>query len=162
MNNRRQFLKQLGVASLGVGLSSTFPSLISAQASAPARFFDLSLAEFSFAASLYGGAMDHLDFPAKAKKDFGISKVEYVSGFWKDKKPTDHDYLKQLKTRADDNDVRSWLIMVDGAGNLGASEAIKRKEAIDNHTQWKSHTMDRSSKTAGMLCDPRESGWRWY
>jgi sugar phosphate isomerase/epimerase len=136
MDNRRQFLKQLGAASLGVGLSSFFPSLTLAKASAPALFFDLSLAEFSFATSLYAGTMDHLDFPGKAKKDFGISKVEYVSGFWKEKKPTDQDYLKQLKSRADDNGVRSWLIMVDGAGNLGASEASKRQEAIDNHTSW--------------------------
>lgn len=133
-SDRRTFIKQLGLGVAGLGMASSLPT--SLWAHPPGKlFFDISLAEFSFATSLYSGTMNHLDFPAKAKNDFGISNVEYVSGFWKEK-PTNTDYLKELKKRADDNGVRSVLIMVDGAGNLGDSNEAKRKEAVDNHLQW--------------------------
>ena len=41
----------------------------------------LSLAEWSLHRALKAGKLDHLDFPAKAKNDFGIDAVEYVNGF---------------------------------------------------------------------------------
>lgn len=130
--HRRNFIKHASLAAAGL---SFVPSVLYSKKTRE-QFFDISLAEFSFASSLYGGQMDHLDFAARARKEFGIGKVEYVSGFWKDKMPSDQDYLKEMKKRADDNGVRSWLIMVDGAGNLGASDPAKRQEAIDNHTRW--------------------------
>jgi len=43
---------------------------------------EISLAEWSLHRAIYGGKLDHLDFPAKAKRDFGISAVEYVNGFF--------------------------------------------------------------------------------
>lgn len=39
----------------------------------------ISLAEWSFHRALEAGILDHLDFPLKAKKEFGISAVEYVN-----------------------------------------------------------------------------------
>ena len=42
----------------------------------------ISLAEWSLHRALYDGKLDHLGFPAKAKRDFGISAVEYVNGFF--------------------------------------------------------------------------------
>ncbi len=41
-----------------------------------------SLAEWSPHRALYDGRLDHLDFPAKAKNEFGIAAVEYVNGFF--------------------------------------------------------------------------------
>jgi sugar phosphate isomerase/epimerase len=41
-----------------------------------------------------------------------------------------------MKKRAADNGVKSNLIMVDGMGNLGDSDAAKRQLAIDNHIPW--------------------------
>ncbi len=79
--------------------------------------------------------MDNLDFAAKAKNDFGIDAIEYVNQFFKDK-AKDKDYLQQMKTRADDNGVKSLLIMVDGEGNLGDTDDKKRKTAVENHYQW--------------------------
>jgi sugar phosphate isomerase/epimerase len=133
--NRRKFLRDISLATAGISVASSF-SGCSFSKTTGRPFFELSLAEFSFAGSLFSGKMDHLDFAGKAKKDFGIDHVEYVSGFWKDKKPTDVAYLKEMKKRSDDAGVRNHLIMVDGAGNLGASDAAKREEAIANHLQW--------------------------
>src|SRR4051812_3491302 len=102
MNSRRNFIKQVGIATAGFSMSG----FIAKAAPAHKRFFELSLAEFSFATSLYRGELSHLDFAAKAKKDFGITQVEYVSGFWKEK-PTDREYLSELKKRSDDAGVKN-------------------------------------------------------
>jgi hypothetical protein len=37
---------------------------------------EISLAEWSLHRALHGGKLDHLDFPAKAKKEFGISATD--------------------------------------------------------------------------------------
>jgi hypothetical protein len=132
-HDRRAFVKQLGLATAGLGLASY--SKAWAQPDVGSTFFQISLAEFSFATSLWTGKMNHLDFASRAKKEFGISNVEYVSGFWKEK-PTNTEYLKEMKKRSDDSGVRNVLIMVDGAGELGAADKIKRDEAVDNHAQW--------------------------
>lgn len=135
MNHRRLFIKQLGLTSLAFGVSSSFPPSLFADAPGSKQFFDISLAEFSFATSLFAGQMNHLDFAAKAKNEFGIDKVEYVSMFFKEK-PTNKEYIGEMKKRAADNGVTSNLIMVDGMGNLGDLDAAKRQQAIDNHIPW--------------------------
>ena len=47
--------------------------------------FKISLAEWSLHRTLFDGKLDNLDFPAFAKKEFGIDAVEYVNQFFKDK-----------------------------------------------------------------------------
>jgi L-ribulose-5-phosphate 3-epimerase len=97
--------------------------------------FDISLAEWSLNKSLFGKKMTNLDFPGVAKKDFGISAVEYVNQFFKDK-ARDDKYLTELKKRCDDNGVKSVLIMCDGEGNLGDPDEKKRLQAVENHHKW--------------------------
>lgn len=133
MHTRRKFMEKLGLTAAGLGLTAAVPGDLFA---APKKlFFDISLAQFSLAGSLFSGKMTNMEFPAMAKNDFGISNVEYVSMFWKDK-ATDQAYLKELKTRTDDLGVRNVLIMVDSEGDLGDTDAAKRKQAVENHYKW--------------------------
>jgi sugar phosphate isomerase/epimerase len=126
--NRRQFLNQLGMA--------TTAGLVAESAFASAKpWFEISLAEFSLAGSLFSGKLKNMDFPAKAKNDFGINAVEYVSMFWADK-AKDQAYLTELKQRTADLGVTNVLIMVDNEGDLGASDAAKRQKAVENHYKW--------------------------
>ena len=74
-------------------------------------------------------------FAEIAKKDYDIQAVEYVNQFYKDKKKDDA-YLKDLKKVADDNGVRSVLIMCDGEGHLGDPDEKKRQQAVENHYRW--------------------------
>src|SRR5262245_25978694 len=106
--------------------------------SAPAAktpIFKISLAQWSFHKALFAKEMDHLDFAATARKDFGIEGVEYVNVFFKDK-ATDAPYLAEMKKRCDDNGVKSVLIMCDGEGALGDGDEKKRAEAVANHHKW--------------------------
>jgi L-ribulose-5-phosphate 3-epimerase len=94
----------------------------------------ISLAEWSINKPLFGGQMQHLDF-AKIAKDVGIDAIEYVNRFFKDK-ARDTAYLEEMNTRARGEGVAQVLIMCDGEGNLGDSDAAKRQTAVENHYKW--------------------------
>src|SRR5689334_15810880 len=128
---RRDFL----LASAGLTLAGLARAADKAPVSPKKPLFEISLAEWSFNKSLFGGKMTNLDFPAVTKKEYGISAVEYVNQFFKDK-ARDEKYLKELKKRCDDNGVRSVLIMCDGEGKLGDADDKKRKTAVENHHKW--------------------------
>lgn len=127
----------LGKISAGLGLFAATPGVLHASElfDKEKLFFDISLAEWSLHKTLFSGKLDNLDFPAKAKKDFQISAVEYVNQFFKDK-AEDQKYLSQLKQRAEDNGVKNVLIMIDGEGELGSTDEKERKKAVENHYKW--------------------------
>jgi len=133
--NRRTFIRKGLTASAGIGLFSVLPGISTFGKTNGDMFFKISLAEWSLHRTLRNGDLDNLDFPATAKNDFGIHAVEFVNQFFKDK-AEDTKYLSELKKRCGDIDVTSVLIMIDGEGNLGDSDDIKRKEAVENHYKW--------------------------
>lgn len=143
-NTRRNFIKQAGTFTLAAGVlgltaCNQKPLLTGATAGTMAvpenMFFKISLAQWSLNKTLFSKKLDNLDFAAKARKDFGLDAVEYVNQFFKDK-AKDNDYLKSMKQRADDNGVKSLLIMVDGEGGLGDTKSNERKKAVENHYKW--------------------------
>lgn len=128
--SRRHFLKNTAALAATAALAP-----LAAQAFAEKPFFEISLAEWSLHKALFGNKMTNLDFPVRAKKEFGISVVEYVNQFFKDK-AEDKKYLSELLLRCHDNGVRNHLIMVDGEGSLGAPDAAERQKAVENHYKW--------------------------
>ena len=133
-SDRRDFLKKVSLGAAGYGLARALPAGVIKNFIDSKTFFDISLAEFSFASDLWTGKMTNLDFPAKAKKDFGIDVVEYVSMFFNNKHK-DNTYLAELKKRASDAGVKNHLIMVDGE-NLSDLDDEKRKKAVESHFSW--------------------------
>jgi sugar phosphate isomerase/epimerase len=97
--------------------------------------FNISLAEWSLHRALWNKEVDHLDFAAIAKNNFGIDGIEYVNSFFFEK-AKDTAYLDEMKKRADDLGVKSLLIMCDREGNLGDPNKTKRTEAVENHYKW--------------------------
>lgn len=133
-SSRRHFLNQLGLSAAGLGLASVLPADAFAAMNVKKFDFTISLAEFSFAPELFSGKMTNMDFPAKAKNEFGINVLEYVSMFFNNKH-TDQAYLKELKQRCDDLGMKNNLIMVDGA-NIADLDATKRQQAVEAHYPW--------------------------
>ena len=133
INDRRKFLKDLGMLSAAAGLSSVLP--LDSFAFEKKEFFQISLAEWSFHKALFAGKLSNMDFPLKAKKEFDIHIVEYVSPFF-NKKETDKSYLKELKDRTDSEGIQNHLIMIDGEGSLGDSDDKARLTAVENHYKW--------------------------
>ena len=152
-SNRREFLRSLGLITAGGLTSATLLESCSSKpkeadksgseeksshkpsAAKKEMFFKISLAEWSLHRALQEKQMDHLDFPGRAKNDFGISAVEYVNQFFKDK-AKDSSYLTELKKRCDDNAVISLLIMCDNEGALADLDGKKRTKAVENHYKW--------------------------
>lgn len=99
--------------------------------------FEISLAEWSFHRRLFGQQepkLDHLDF-ARVARSYGIEAVEYCNPFFMDK-AEDRSYLAEMKKRAEDQGVKSLLIMCDNEGYLGDPDETKRKQAVKNHYKW--------------------------
>jgi len=138
-NNRRKFIHQIsglaGIALIPTSLYSCVARKNANAADLQNSFFEISLAEWSLHKALFNKKIDNLDFPVVAKKEFGISAVEYVNAFFKDK-AKDTKYLNELLMRCNDNGVKNHLIMCDGEGNLGELDQAKRLQAVDNHKKW--------------------------
>lgn len=133
--DRKKFLQLSGLAVF----SASVPGIVTASNSnanpSNELFFDISLAQWSLHQSLFDGKIDNLDFPATAKNEFGISAVEYVNQFFKDK-AEDTDYLDELNNRCNDLGVDQVLIMIDGEGGLAVNDDSERIKAIENHYKW--------------------------
>jgi len=144
LKSRRSFLTNAGALSVGIGVLGIGGCGSGKQDQSPSGtvpgskgdlFFKISLAEWSLHRSLRAGKLTNLEFPSKAKNDFGIDAVEYVNQFFKDKSE-DGQYLADLKTRCEDQGVQSLLIMIDEEGDLGDPDDSKRSEAVENHYKW--------------------------
>ncbi|MEE8153423.1 MAG: sugar phosphate isomerase/epimerase family protein [Phycisphaerales bacterium] len=134
MIHRREFLKRTAVAAAApIALSSQ--SLAHGFRDKDKPLFKISLAQWSLHRMLRSGELDALNFASFAKNEFSIDAIEYVNSFFK-QYAEDKAYLDQLKRRADDNGIKSLLIMVDGEGGLGDPDDLKREQAILNHHKW--------------------------
>jgi hydroxypyruvate isomerase len=134
VTDRRSFL----AASAAAVATIATPRLLTA-ADEKAPLFKISLAQWSHNKAFFGRGgvekKDPLKFAEISKKDYGIEAIEYVNQFYAAKKK-DEAYLKDLKKVADDNGVKSVLIMCDQEGNLGDPDDKKRQTAVDNHVRW--------------------------
>ena len=129
--NRREFLATTSATVAATALSRwSF-----AQDTATGKPFKISLAQWSLHKPLFAKEIDNLDFAKVAKERFGIEAVEYVNQFFKDK-AKDAKYLEEMKKRTSDLGVTNVLIMIDGEGGLGNSDASKRTTAVENHYKW--------------------------
>jgi sugar phosphate isomerase/epimerase len=108
--------------------------------------FKISLAEWSIHQALtnkevaekeFGRQITNLDFPQLAREQFGVDGIEFVNQFFKDK-AHDSNYLKDLKSRANDVGVTCVLIMIDGEEdeNFGSNDRARRDKAVENHKKW--------------------------
>ncbi len=146
---RREFLGAVTTASLA-------PRAIKAvgQPSVSEPLYRISLAQWSLNRTIFGprgdnfmsllrtdpdavlqGTLNPLDFARTARRDYDIDAIEYVNQFFFGH-ARNASYLRDLKQRADDEGVRSLLIMCDAEGNLGDPDASARTTTIENHHKW--------------------------
>lgn len=128
--SRRHFLKTSGIAIAG----SCLPACAEKKEKEDPDY-KISLAQWSLHRTLRQGKLTNLDFPKYTKDKYGIHAVEYVNSFMK-KHAKDMAYLKDLKSRTDNEGIRNVLIMCDGEGNLGAKTEQARNKTVDNHKKW--------------------------
>ena len=130
--DRRDFIKQTAQTAATISVAAIAGEALVA---APKQIFKISLAQWSLHRALFKKELDNLDFAKTAKIDFGVSAVEYVNQFFKDK-AKDQTYLREMLKRARDLGVENHLIMCDGEGALGDPDGAKRQQAVENHYKW--------------------------
>lgn len=133
-SDRRKFIQQLGLGAIGAGIATSFPWGDAYAGADKKPFFEISLAQFSLASEFFSGKHNTLDFPVRARKEFGLGAVEYVSMFFADK-ATDTTFLNELNQRAKDHGVKNNLIMVDDE-NIADTDTAKRNHAVESHYKW--------------------------
>ena len=126
---RRTFL----TSSAGLASAALMSSTSGRTAAAPS--FRISLAQWSLHRAIRSGKLNHLDFAARTRRNFGIEAVEYVNSFFKDK-AGDASFLTEMNRRAADSGVTQLLIMIDGEGQLGHPDKAERLKAVKNHHRW--------------------------
>lgn len=129
--SRREFLQKTSAL---VTAALAAPHLLTANRPAP-TFGEISLAQWSLHKALFKQELTNLDFPGVARQKFGITTVEYVNQFFKDK-AKDQTYLRTLLQRCRDNGITNHLIMVDGEGDLGSPDERERQQAVEKHRPW--------------------------
>jgi len=127
---RRDFFVKSGLTLAGMAVA---PAFVSSCKSGPR--LKISLAEWSLHRAFNDKMMDNFELPVKAKRDFGITAVEYVSSFFS-YFVTDQKYLKELKRITDYHGITNVLIMVDGEGDIGAASIPDRLKTVENHLKW--------------------------
>lgn len=97
--------------------------------------FQIGIQEYTFHRWIKEGKLDHLDYPALAKKELGITHIEYWNRPFGGKH-TDKKYVGELAKRTTDEGMKNVLILVDAANQLDSPDAAKRTKALDEHKGW--------------------------
>ena len=149
---RREFIKQSALITAGVTIfgagcqsdaepeSGATPDETPQTVMPAAPLFTISLAQWSLNQEIQecqgtDGPFTNLDFARIARQDYDLDAVEYVNQCFFDK-GMDMDYLREMKTIADGEGVRSLLIMCDNEGDLGDPDEARRPQAVENHHKW--------------------------
>ena len=133
MTNRRSFIKKAALGTTAFSIPSYASNLFSATNSNPG--LKISLAQWSLNRAFFKGDLDADRFAPIAKNSYGIGAIEYVNAFYKDNGKSEKFWI-QMKNEADNEGVKSLLIMVDDEGHLGHRNDKKRRGAVENHFKW--------------------------
>lgn len=102
----------------------------------------MSLAQWSIHKMIFDEGVDPYTFAEKASK-WGFEGLEYVSAlYYKELQAADfseeamNNWVEKSKAESEKYGMTNLLIMVDGQGNLAATDAAERKAAAENHHKW--------------------------
>ena len=109
---------------------------------APDVYFKLSLAQWSINKMVRNDGVDPYTFAEKAS-NWGFDGLEYVSGLYYPELEKENfseeamqNFVNKSNAEAEKYGLENLLIMVDGQGNLAASDEKERDAAVENHHKW--------------------------
>lgn len=150
---RRNFIAKTSVAGIGLSVLGTYAckevkkedkeiGLKMDETDVATPFFKLSLAQWSIHRMIKEDGVDPYTFAEKAK-NWGFEGLEYVSQLY-DPELSDAGYsakamavfVDKSNAEAEKHGLKNVLIMIDGQGNLAASDEAERNETIEKHKKW--------------------------
>jgi len=130
--SRRQFIRRCAYSTAGVGAVLAAPGL-AAEKGGRIGDYKISLAGWSVHRRFFAGQFKLIDFPKVSREEFGIEAIELVNTFFPS--PT-YSFLRNLKKRAADHDVKILLVMCDAEGDMASTDRKERLQAVLNHHKW--------------------------
>ena len=151
---RRTFVKLGAAGAAGWIAGKTSPKTAAGIAHAATREYGISLAAWSLHRTIgtKDGQTPMLDMPRLSREEFGIEAIELVNRMLAS---TDSSYIDQFIKNAAAHDVKILLIMIDGAGSVGADPETGREKAVERHNEW-------IDIAAGMGCHSVRMNWAGY
>lgn len=105
-------------------------------------FFELSLAQWSIHKMILEQDVDPYTFAEKAKS-WGFTGLEYVSGLYNKElgisnfsKEAMDLFVTKCNAESQKYGMKNLLIMIDGQGDLAATDENERHLAVENHYKW--------------------------
>ena len=135
MRSRRSFIKKTALASAAISSAAVFPATSLLSNTSLASVPKISLAQWSLHRAFKNGSLKAEDFASITRNSFALDAVEYVNQFYI-KNATNEVYWNQLRNRANNEGVKSLLMMVDDEGLLGDPNSVSRNKAVENHYKW--------------------------
>jgi sugar phosphate isomerase/epimerase len=81
------------------------------------------------------GALDPLEFPAIARREFGFDAVDLVGGFFA-AHIHQRAYARDLRLRCDDEGVAALILDCPSEGAIDAPSPLRRERVADRHWRW--------------------------
>ena len=123
---RRDFLR-------GTAAAATACTSVPGWAAAPSHAMTIGLSQYSLRALFASKQLDPLDYPAFARKEFGLTELDLWEGGLPPDRLDDDSYLGDLRRRAKDAGTHLFLLMagvVDATGGTG--KATKKAKPADH------------------------------
>lgn len=137
-SSRRTFIKRTAAGAAALAVTS------GAHAKAPEkskREYGISLAGWSLHRTIGEGEgkVPMLEMPKLAREKWDIEAIELVSGMLP---KTDKAWRDELAKNAAAQHVAIKLIMIDGQGNIGSTDAAECADAVKRHSEWIDYAAD--------------------
>ncbi|MBT8044111.1 MAG: sugar phosphate isomerase/epimerase [Verrucomicrobiae bacterium] len=152
---------RLAVIALAIStsLSGLATPLVADEAAKEQTGYTIGLSMYSLRQLFRDGSLKPLDYPAFAKKTFGITEIDIWDGGFPEDKRNDLEFYKELKKRSDAAGTHIFLVMA-GAVDATGETPEQRKKGGDAHRKYVDHAAILGSKFVRVFLKAPEGGKR--
>lgn len=141
MNYKIRIRKTLTGLLLGAVITgSAVPAMAAAEKKKKKESYTIGLSMYSLRQLFKDGSLKPLDYPAFAKKTFGITEIDIWDGGFPEDKRNDPEFYQELKKRSDAAGTTIFLVMA-GAVNAEGKTAEERKKGGDELRRYVDHAV---------------------
>ena len=122
--SRKSSLQSLAVALFFVMTGMPRPAF-----AVPQENYTIGLSMYSLRQLFQDGSLHAYDYPAFAKKTFGITQIDVWSGGFPNDKKDDPEFYKELRKRADAEGCEIFLLMAGAMDARGETKKIRKEQS---------------------------------
>ena len=138
---------------------ASVPALAAEEKKQKQESYTIGLSMYSLRHLFKDGSLKPLDYPAFAKKTFGITEIDIWDGGFPVDKRNDLNFYKELKKRSDAAGTNIFLVMA-GAVDATGETAEERKKGGDAFRQYVDHAEILGSKFVRVFLKAPDGGKR--